>query len=125
MSVNTGNASHKALRPKGRCHKARVLRSKGRRTRYQRIMEVGRNSEEHKDAYRMFLPPKPPLVPTPAMATDPKTSADILWLIAREHPGLRRWLAANPRATPALLEAVSQLGGPGVRHSLEILLDNP
>ncbi|WP_297316660.1 hypothetical protein [uncultured Bifidobacterium sp.] len=69
-------------------------------------------------------PPEPPLVPTPAMATDPETPTDILWLIAREHPELRRWLAANPAASPALLETVSQLGGPGVKRSLEILLED-
>ncbi|WP_339351211.1 hypothetical protein [Bifidobacterium indicum] len=58
------------------------------------------------------------------MATDPETPTDILWLIAREHPELRRWLAANPAASPALLETVSQLGGPGVKRSLEILLED-
>lgn len=68
-------------------------------------------------------PPEPPLVPTALMATDPKTDPSILWAIAREKPRLRRWLVANPAASPALLEAVSQLGGPGVRRALEVLLD--
>lgn len=68
-------------------------------------------------------PPEPPLVPTALMATDPKTDPSILWAIAREEPRLRRWLVANPAASPALLETVSQLGGPGVRRALEVLLD--
>ena len=68
-------------------------------------------------------PPEPPLVPTALMATDPETDPSILWAIAREEPQLRRWLVANPAASPALLEAVSQLGGPGVRRALEVLLD--
>ena len=68
-------------------------------------------------------PPEPPLVPTALMATDPETDPSILWTIAREEPRLRRWLVANPAASPALLETVSQLGGPGVRRALEVLLD--
>ena len=68
-------------------------------------------------------PPEPPLVPTALMATDPETDPSILWAIAREEPRLRRWLVANPAASPALLEAVSQLGGPGVRRALELLLE--
>ena len=68
-------------------------------------------------------PPEPPLVPTALMATDPATDPSILWAIAREEPQLRRWLVANPAASPALLETISQLGGPGVRRALEVLLD--
>ena len=68
-------------------------------------------------------PPEPPLVPTALMATDPATDPSILWTIAREEPRLRRWLVANPAASPALLETISQLGGPGVRRALEVLLD--
>ena len=68
-------------------------------------------------------PPEPPLVPTALMATDPATDPSILWAIAREEPELRRWLVANPAASPALLETISQLGGPGVRRALEVLLD--
>ena len=68
-------------------------------------------------------PPEPPLVPTALMATDPATDPSILWTIAREEPQLRRWLVTNPAASPALLETISQLGGPGVRRALEVLLD--
>lgn len=70
-------------------------------------------------------PPKPPFLATPATATDPCTDPETLWLIARQEPELRRWLVANPSASASLLETVSQLGGPGVRRALEILLDIP
>ncbi|WP_236681865.1 hypothetical protein [Bifidobacterium actinocoloniiforme] len=68
-------------------------------------------------------PPQPPLVLTPAVACDPETDPAVLWYIARELPELRRWLAANPRASPELLEAISQLGGPGVKQALGLLMD--
>ncbi|AKV56195.1 hypothetical protein AB656_06430 [Bifidobacterium actinocoloniiforme DSM 22766] len=60
---------------------------------------------------------------TPAVACDPETDPAVLWYIARELPELRRWLAANPRASPELLEAISQLGGPGVKQALGLLMD--
>lgn len=69
-------------------------------------------------------PPAPPLQPTPAMACDPMTPRDVLWRIARDEPGLRRWIVANPAADAALLEFVSQAGGPYVRESLQILFDS-
>ena len=77
----------------------------------------------HPMAQMRAPPPEPPLVPTALMATDPATDPSILWAIAREEPQLRRWLVANPAASPALLETISQLGGPGVRRALEVLLD--
>lgn len=69
----------------------------------------------------VLSPPPPPLVVTPAMACDPDTDMPTLWLIAREHPHLRKWLIANPKADAALLEYVSQAGGPGVRDAFGIL----
>nr|WP_243388705.1 hypothetical protein [Bifidobacterium scaligerum] len=72
----------------------------------------------------MTAPPEPPLVLTPAVACSPDTGEDVLWHIAQHVPELRRWLVANPKAGAALLEYVSQAGGPGVRHSLEILLES-
>lgn len=66
------------------------------------------------------LQPPPPL--SAALALDPATSPAVLWQIAKSRPDLRRWLVANPSATPELLEYVSQIGGPWVRESLEILL---
>lgn len=69
----------------------------------------------------VLSPPPPPLVVTPGMACDPDTDMSTLWLIAREHPHLRKWLIANPKADAALLEYVSQAGGPGVRDAFDIL----
>lgn len=69
-------------------------------------------------------PPRPPLQPTPAVVCDPGTPAATLWIIARDHPELRRWIAANPNADAALLEYVSQQGGPYVRESLAVLLES-
>lgn len=97
-------------------------RGRNRRNRIARISTVDRAAYAQPDRNPGTGPPEPPLVPTPAMATDPDTPPDVLWSIARNHPELRRWLAANPAATPALLETVSQLGGPGVKRSLDILL---
>lgn len=99
-------------------------RGRNRTNRAERISAVGRATYAQPDRRPGTGPPEPPLVPTPAMATDPNTPPDVLWSIARNHPELRRWLAANPSATPALLETVSQLGGPGVKRSLDILLGN-
>ena len=66
-------------------------------------------------------PPEPPLVPTPWHAINPDTSEDVLWQIARQVPTLRRWLVANPAASPALLEYVAQQGGPGVAEAFDVL----
>ena len=99
-------------------------RGRNHQNRAERISAVGRATYAQPDRSPGPGPPEPPLVPTPAMATDPDTPPEVLWSIARNHPELRRWLAANPAATPALLETVSQLGGPGVKRSLDILLGN-
>ncbi|BDR55299.1 hypothetical protein KIMH_14100 [Bombiscardovia apis] len=69
-------------------------------------------------------PPVPPLLLTPALACDPGTPPEVLWHIAREVPELRRWLPANPKASPEMLETISQLGGPGVKQALTILLES-
>ncbi|KFI95733.1 hypothetical protein BSTEL_0539 [Bifidobacterium stellenboschense] len=69
-------------------------------------------------------PPAPPLELTPQVAADPTTDADVLWHIARVAPELRRWLVANPKADAALLEYVSQAGGPGVKRALTVLLES-
>ena len=68
-------------------------------------------------------PPAPPLKRTPSVACNPDTDEDVLWYIARSAPELRRWLVANPRSTPQLLEYVAQAGGPGVHEAIEVLLD--
>lgn len=66
-------------------------------------------------------PPAPPLALTPLLACDPQTDTKILWHIAKHAPQLRRWLIANPRADAALLEYVSQAGGPGVKEAFDVL----
>lgn len=66
-------------------------------------------------------PPEPPLVPTPWHALNPDTDEATLWWIARQVPALRRWLVANPAASPELLEYVAQLGGPGVAEAFDVL----
>lgn len=66
-------------------------------------------------------PPTPPIALTPAVACSPDTDAEVLWHIARHAPELRRWLIANPQADAALLEFISQVGGPGVKQALTIL----
>ena len=50
------------------------------------------------------------------------TAQDVLWHIAEYAPRLRKWLVANPSATPAMLEYLAQVGGPGVPEALRILL---
>lgn len=67
-------------------------------------------------------PPAPPPALTAALACDPETDQELLWYIATEAPELRKWIAANPKATPELLETISQLGGPGVKEALTVLL---
>lgn len=74
-------------------------------------------------AFEHGAPPAPPLKLTPSVACNPDTDEDILWHIARSAPELRRWLVANPRSTPQLLEYVAQAGGPGVHEAIEVLLD--
>ncbi|WP_022861685.1 hypothetical protein [Bifidobacterium minimum] len=69
-------------------------------------------------------PPRPPLVATPAMACSDGTDTEILWSIARDHPDLRRWIVANPRADAHLLEFIAQAGGPGVTRAITALLDS-
>jgi hypothetical protein len=66
-------------------------------------------------------PPKPPILLTPVIASDPSTNPEILWHIAKHIPELRKWVIANPSADAHLLEYISQQGGPDVRHSFEVL----
>lgn len=67
--------------------------------------------------------PPPPIKLTPALATDPHTSNEVLWYIARKAPHLRKWLIANESSTPELLEFVAQIGGPGVKEGFQVLFD--
>lgn len=69
-------------------------------------------------------PPSPPIPLTPLVACSPGTPQDVLWHIAEYAPQLRKWLIANPSATPAMLEYLAQVGGPDVARSLQILLES-
>ncbi len=69
-------------------------------------------------------PPTPPIALTPLMACSPDTPQDVLWHIAEYAPHLRRWLVANPAATPAMLEYLAQVGGKDVGEALNILLES-
>jgi hypothetical protein len=86
----------------------------------QRLAVTGKRTRRKKT----LLPPQPPPSLTPALALDPATSQEVLWDVARGEPQLRRWLIANPAASPELLEFVAQVGGPGVREGFEVLFDD-
>lgn len=74
---------------------------------------------------RAFMePPPPPIELTPLLACDPQTPQKVLWHIAEHAPQLRRWLVANPSASPAMMEYLAQVGGPGVGEALQILLES-
>jgi hypothetical protein len=97
----------------------------------QRLFRMQRRVEEDHTAYPSqrhragaLLPPRPPLLLTPALALDPAVSQETLWTIAAEKPELRHWLIANPAASPELLEFVAQKGGPGVREGFDVLFDD-
>lgn len=78
-------------------------------------------SARHQHADGQSAPPEPPLRLTPLVACDASTDEEVLWYIVEFAPQLRKWIIANPAATPELLEAVSQAGGPGVREGFEVL----
>ena len=68
--------------------------------------------------------PRPKPLIEPLVACSPGTAQDVLWHIAEYAPRLRKWLIANPSATPAMLEYLAQVGGPDVARSLQILLES-
>lgn len=72
---------------------------------------------------RPLAPPAPPIALNAVVASDPDTPPDVLWHIARHAPHLRKWVVVNRAADANLLEFISQQGGPGVRETLELLLD--
>lgn len=69
-------------------------------------------------------PPQPPQTLDVATALDPSTPSVTLWRIARERSDLRKWLIANPAASPQLLEYISQAGGDKVTAGLTALFEN-
>lgn len=89
----------------------------------RRLGYVSARHVEHAGSGKATLhPPAPPITLTALTACDPATGMEILWHIAHHVPELRRWLVANPNATPELMEYIAQAGGPGVNEAIEILL---
>lgn len=82
---------------------------------------IGIKQTPNSNATELTKPPKPPIILTPLIASNPSTDQAILWHIARNIPELRKWVIANPSAGAKLLEYISQRGGPDVRHSFEVL----
>lgn len=82
---------------------------------------IGIKQTPNSNATELTKPPKPPIILTPLIASNPSTDQAILWHIARNIPELRKWVIANPSARAKLLEYISQRGGPDVRHSFEVL----
>lgn len=78
---------------------------------------------QHDGPARPLDPPTPPIALNAVVASDPDTPIDVLWHIARHAPHLRKWVVVNRAADANLLEFISQQGGPGVRETLELLLD--
>ena len=54
-----------------------------------------------------------------ARAQDPNAELETLHQLAQNYPGLRPYIAANPRTYPALLEWLGTLGDPAVDAALE------
>lgn len=87
-------------------------------------MTIKANIKNYKaSAMPPAMPPKPPIVLTAQVACCENTSKDVLWHIAKNVPALRKWVVANPVADAKMLEYVSQQGGPGVKQSLDVLLE--
>ncbi|MEO5534301.1 MAG: hypothetical protein ABIR17_04140 [Pseudolysinimonas sp.] len=61
----------------------------------------------------------PPTVYTAAQASDPATSASVLFQIAQAQPELRRNIAANPSTYQGLLDWLGALGDPEVDAALK------
>ena len=53
-----------------------------------------------------------------ARAQDPNAELETLHQLAQNYPGLRPYIAANPRTYPALLEWLGTLGDPAVDAAL-------
>lgn len=93
--------------------------------RTRRRLAATARAGQHDDRWpeRPLDPPAPPIALNAVVASDPDTPPDVLWHIARHAPHLRKWVVVNRAADANLLEFISQQGGPGVRETLELLLD--
>ena len=111
--------STRGRRKARKAHKARKAR-KGRHA-------ARRSPPKYQPAPRpkaLVEPPAPPIELTPLVACSADTAQDVLWHIAEHAPELRKWLVANPSATPAMLEYLAQVGGSGVPEALRLLLES-
>ena len=122
MSHSSENARKESVRRENtrrerKAHKARKTRKARHATR--------RSPPKYQPTPRpkaLVEPPAPPIELTPLVACSADTAQDVLWHIAEYAPKLRKWLVANPSATPSMLEYLAQVGGPGVPEALRTLL---
>lgn len=113
----TRQASAQSRRTASKRYEERAKRSK----RHER-RRAPPKYQPHARQRALVEPPAPPIELTPLVACSADTAQDVLWHIAEYAPRLRKWLVANPSATPAMLEYLAQVGGPGVPEALRILL---
>lgn len=101
----------------------RILRTPKNGATCQEDTRLALMREQTKPNQRfVYAPPAPPLQPTPMLAVSGDTPLPVLHHIVQYYPHLRKWVIANPQADAALLETISQLGGPDVKRCLTILL---
>lgn len=127
----TRQASAQSRRTASKRYEERAKRSKRHGQRHEQHGHHGKRHERrrappkyqpHARQRALVEPPAPPIELTPLVACSADTAQDVLWHIAEYAPRLRKWLVANPSATPAMLEYLAQVGGPGVPEALRILL---
>ena len=127
----TRQASAQSRRTASKRYEERAKRSKRHGQRHEQHGHHGKRHERrrappkyqpHARQRALGEPPAPPIELTPLAACSADTAQDVLWHIAEYAPRLRKWLVANPSATPAMLEYLAQVGGPGVPEALRILL---
>lgn len=127
----TRQASAQSRRTASKRYEERAKRSKRHGQRHEQHGHHGKRHERrrappkyqpHARQRALVEPPAPPIELTLLVACSADTAQDVLWHIAEYAPRLRKWLVANPSATPAMLEYLAQVGGPGVPEALRILL---
>ena len=127
----TRQASAQSRRTASKRYEERAKRSKRHGQRHEQHGHHGKRHERrrappkyqpHARQRALVEPPAPPIELTPLVACSADTAQDVLWHIAEYAPRLRKWLVANPSATPAMLEYLALVGGPGVPEALRILL---
>lgn len=127
---NLGMGRHGLHREKTRIHESRrhgIFRLFRRESPKRRRNRGHHGLPEYRPQPRpktLVKPPTPPITLTPLLACSPDTPQNVLWHIAEYAPHLRRWLVANPAATPAMLEYLAQVGDDEVGRALCILLES-